>query len=168
MSTTRTINIKTVDDTTAVMLGVMRTIRSVRTEIRMTEMFMRALEAAEIAASEGALTLGVAMQMIVPILGMVAAAIGILAGISITERRAAIPVAQGGGLVTSTGIAVIEEDERIIPPGGSVQGAAGGNVKVNVNITLDPAGMDITQIGSPIGQAVKEAVRGLNRRVLPY
>lgn len=55
---------------------------------------MRALESAEYDAATGAMTLGSAMNLMVPVLGMIAAGISILAGISITQHRAAIPVAQ--------------------------------------------------------------------------
>jgi len=139
-STTRTVIIKGVDDTTAVLLGVARTIRSVRMEIHFAEMAMIALQNAEEAAAAGALTLGVALSVALPVLGMAAAAIGILAGIEITQSRSAIAVAQTMPgqfrVVQSTGPAILHGGEIVSRPmeGGGAGGGGGINIE-QVNIS---------------------------------
>jgi hypothetical protein len=139
-STTRTITIKGVDDTTAVLLGVARTIRSVRMEIHFAEMAMRALDAAEEAAAADALTLGVALSVALPVLGMVAAAIGILAGIEITRSRAAIPVGQTMPgqfrMVQANGPVNLDKGEIISRPMEGGPGLGGGGINIEqVNIS---------------------------------
>lgn len=94
-------------------------------------MFMRALESAEYDAATGAITLGSAMNIAMGAFGVIAAGISILAGISITQHKAAIPVAQ-----TSPGqwrqvqgqgaVPIIAHEGEIIGRPGEGGGVGGG------------------------------------------
>ena len=120
MSTTRERNLLlgATDTSTPVLLGVARTIRAVSREIHFMIMFMAALEAAEEAAAVGALTLGTALKVAIPGLGLIAGLFAIPAALQLTQSKGIVPVGQ-----TMPGeFREIKSRNPIIPDVGEVLG----------------------------------------------
>ena len=146
----RTLRVRSIDDTTAVLLGVMRTLRSLGMELRAASMLMEDLADAELMARAAAGDFTAQAQLAFHALRVVTAGMGIFAGAQITAQRAALPVGQTTpGMfrgVQSTGAAIVHEGEvigrpvlpsqpaRITTPAGSsagLPGAAGGGFSFN-------------------------------------
>jgi hypothetical protein len=116
----RTVNVRTRDDTTAILLGVRRTISAFRMEIIQLSRFLKILANDEIMAGVAAGDMGSMMQLAIPGIGMMLAGISMVAGARITQQRAAIPVGQTTpGMfrgVQSTGTAIVHQGEIIGRP----------------------------------------------------
>ena len=116
----RNIRVRAVDDTSAVLLGVIRTIRSVGREVSFLSRLMKVLADDEIMAGVAAGDFAAMAQLIVPVIGVVTAGLSIIAGARITQQRAALPVGQTSPgqfrAVQATGAAVVHEGEIIGRP----------------------------------------------------
>ena len=124
MSSDRTLNrnirVRSVDDTTSVMLGVIRTLRSVGREIGMLSRLMKILANDEIMAAVAAGDFAAMAQLAVPVIGVITAGISIVAGAQITASRAALPVGQTAPgqfrSITGTGAMIVDAGEIIGRP----------------------------------------------------
>lgn len=90
--------------------------------------------------------------------GMVAASTIVASAIA---GGAAVPVLQGGGTIMETGIAKVERGEHVIPAGGGF----GGDVTITNHISVDPAGMDLTDFTSALNEQMRLALRGKSRDI---
>ena len=120
--TTRQITLKTKDETVPLLLAISREMRSTSREIHFLEMAYYALEDAETAAAAGELTLIDIAQLAIPVIGVFASMISMLAGAQLISQRGAgiIPVAQTAPgqfrMVQSTGPALLHAGEVVSRP----------------------------------------------------
>ena len=127
-TTNRTINVKATDNTTSTLLAVARTARSVSREIHFLQMAFDIL-------AESELTAATAAQLAIPIIGIFAAGISILAGARLIQAREGIlPVGQTAPgeyrMMRGTGPILGHAGEIISRP---MQGGAGGPQGLTMN-----------------------------------
>ena len=116
----RVVRVKAIDDTTPVLMGVRRIFSSTRMEMRSLSMEFAFLAEQEIISAEAAELLGTALQAMIPIVGIIGAALGIVTAIQLTQKRSIIPVGQTGAgqfrEITSTGPLLAHAGEFIGRP----------------------------------------------------
>ena len=125
----RTIRVRSTDDTTAVLLGVTRTMRAFRMEMIQLNRVLDVLADEEVMAGVAAGDMAAMMQLAIPVVGVIAAGISMAAGARITAARASIPVGQTApGQVrgiTESGIMHVDAGEIIGRPNVAASPTAG-------------------------------------------
>ena len=73
----------------------------------------------------------------------------------------AVASLQGGGSVEKTGLAVVHEGETF----SGVGGGTGGGISITNHISVDPAGMDLTDFTNKMNQQLQSALRSHTRDI---
>jgi hypothetical protein len=148
----RIVRVRAVDDTTPILLGITRTMGGMRREISALRMMLKLLADDEFMAALAAGDLAAMLQMAIPIIGIAAGFISILAGAEITAHRAAIPIGQTlpGQYreMTAGGPIMAHKGEIISRPmeGGGAGGEGGFNVNI-ASLNMRPDGESPEAIG---------------------
>ena len=86
--------IRAIDETSPVLIGISRTMGGMRREITALRAMLKLLAADEMIGAETAELFGDALAYAIPVIGLAAGLISMAIGMTITSRRAAIPIGQ--------------------------------------------------------------------------
>ena len=112
-------------------------------------------ELAEAIILEAALSQGLAVP------AMAAGAAAAEPIVATAMATGAVATLQGGGSVEKTGLAVVHEGETF----SGVGGGAGGGISITNHISVDPAGMDLTDFTNKMNQQLQSALRSHTRDI---
>ena len=93
--------------------------------------------------------------------GMAAGTTGGLAIVSAAMGAGAVASLDEGGTITESGIAKVTQGETF----SGVGGGAGGGISITNHISVDPAGMDLTDFTNKMNQQLQSALRSYTRDI---
>ena len=92
---------------------------------------------------------------------MAAGATGGLAMVGAAKGAGAVASLDEGGTITESGIAKVTEGETF----SGVGGGGGGGISITNHISVDPAGMDLTDFTNKMNQQLQSALRSHTRDI---